>query len=936
MQKRKYLFLALLLPLIATAQTPEYLYGRFTDGRYAPLTQTQASGLIDVEQTENYVAPGAGAIDDAAYGVGWNGDTTNGASRNALYDKIETLGAGSGDEWGDPVDADIVPDSDGAWDLGSPSVDFGALYVEGIEVEGNILMTGTIDGRDPGIDGGKLDGIEDGAEETSTAHVTTAGALMDSELTSIADVKALDQSVVSGATPTFTTTNFTDAANKRLMTDAQETVLDNTSGTNSGNETAGSINALALTITTGDTIALESTTLTTIVDDDVLVGTGGGTATYATLQNCVDGTESLDWNGTAWVCNTITGGSASNSFETQNAPAGTDPVADSSTDTLNWTVIAPLALTGDSSTDTMAFSWSGTFPDAQIAESNVTQHQAALAMAQTQITSRNAGTDLTADLEEEAQIGTTNISDNASDDAILMGSASDTADWVPGPSGGTDGCNGSADKVIYNAATRTWGCGTDAGAGAGMTSWTLAGDTGSEAVTEGQTATIAGDGVGIDTAESGTRTIIVSYVATDAATENATALLPAPLDTEFLYDNNDTYDGITQLTYDGTNITYAPTAGDDLASTAVVSEIYNNSGDTLFKCTPVYISGFNVGADLPEADIADADNASLMPAIGLVSADITTGSVGFVITSGILDGADTSTGEVWDAGSAVYVNTSGTATSADCGEALTETKPTGATSNIQKVGIVERVNATTGRIRIVGAGRSNDVPNLADNNVWVGNGSGVATAESGDTLRTSLGLGTGNSPEFSSIEVGHATNTTITQVSPGVIAVEGVTVVDLSSTQTMTNKTLTSPTLTTPALGTPASGTLTNADGYTESLTWAIGDFSTSLTVETVWSQQIPYGFEITEGKAACETGPTGGALTLDVHEGASAGAAGTTIFTNKLVIDVNTDETDEAGTAPSLDDGTIEDTNWLVFAVDSVGTGGMTGCSITLIGYQT
>jgi hypothetical protein len=49
---------------------------------------------------------------------------------------------------------------------------------------------------------------------------------MDSELSSIANVKALDQSVVSGATPTFTTTNFTDASNKRLMTDAQETKLD--------------------------------------------------------------------------------------------------------------------------------------------------------------------------------------------------------------------------------------------------------------------------------------------------------------------------------------------------------------------------------------------------------------------------------------------------------------------------------------------------------------------------------------------------------------------------------------------------------------------------------------------------------------------------------------------------------------------------------------
>ena len=83
-------------------------------------------------------------------------------------------------------------------------------------------------------------GVEDNADVTDTANVTAAGALMDSELASITDVKALDQSVVSGATPTFTTTNFTDATNKRLMTDAQETVLDNTSNTNTGDEAAAS------------------------------------------------------------------------------------------------------------------------------------------------------------------------------------------------------------------------------------------------------------------------------------------------------------------------------------------------------------------------------------------------------------------------------------------------------------------------------------------------------------------------------------------------------------------------------------------------------------------------------------------------------------------------------------------------------------------------
>lgn len=38
----------------------------------------------------------SGSVSDAAYGAGWNGDTTTAPSKNAVYDKIETLsGAGS-------------------------------------------------------------------------------------------------------------------------------------------------------------------------------------------------------------------------------------------------------------------------------------------------------------------------------------------------------------------------------------------------------------------------------------------------------------------------------------------------------------------------------------------------------------------------------------------------------------------------------------------------------------------------------------------------------------------------------------------------------------------------------------------------------------------------------------------------------------------------
>ena len=52
--------------------------------------------------------------------------------------------------------------------------------------------------------------VEDNADVTDATNVQSAGALMDSELASIADVKALDQSVISGASPTFATTNMTE------------------------------------------------------------------------------------------------------------------------------------------------------------------------------------------------------------------------------------------------------------------------------------------------------------------------------------------------------------------------------------------------------------------------------------------------------------------------------------------------------------------------------------------------------------------------------------------------------------------------------------------------------------------------------------------------------------------------------------------------------
>ena len=65
---------------------------------------------------------------------------------------------------------------------------------------------------------------------------------------------------------------------------------------------------------------------------------------------------------------------------------------------------------------------------------------------------------------------------------------------------------------------------------------------------------------------------------------------------------------------------------------------------------------------------------------------------------------------------------------------------------------------------------------LADGEMIVGDGTTDPVAESGATLRTSIGVGTGDSPQFTGLNLGHASDTTLTRASSGVLAVEGVNV----------------------------------------------------------------------------------------------------------------------------------------------------------------
>lgn len=139
----------------------------------------------------------------------------------------------------------------------------------------------------------------------------------------------------------------------------------------------------------------------------------------------------------------------------------------------------------------------------------------------------------------------------------------------------------------------------------------------------------------------------------------------------------------------------------------------NQTGASIPKGTPVYQTGVS-GNNITIAP-ADADDAAKMPAIGLTTAAIADTAEGTVVILGVVNGLDTSS---FTAGDTVYVSTTP--------GALTTTAPSGESGLIQNFGRVLKVNASSGSIAVMGAGRANAVPNLNDGNVFIGNASNQA------------------------------------------------------------------------------------------------------------------------------------------------------------------------------------------------------------------
>lgn len=141
-----------------------------------------------------------------------------------------SFGPGAGDEWGDAVDADIVPDADGTRDLGATATRFAETYTDALFVTDNITVGGTVDGRDVAADGTKLDNIETAATADQTGAEIKAlyEAESDTNAFTDADHTKLD-GIETGATADQTgaeiKTAYEAEADTNAFTDAEKSKL---------------------------------------------------------------------------------------------------------------------------------------------------------------------------------------------------------------------------------------------------------------------------------------------------------------------------------------------------------------------------------------------------------------------------------------------------------------------------------------------------------------------------------------------------------------------------------------------------------------------------------------------------------------------------------------------------------------------------------------
>ena len=149
------------------------------------------------------------------------------------------------------------------------------------------------------------------------------------------------------------------------------------------------------------------------------------------------------------------------------------------------------------------------------------------------------------------------------------------------------------------------------------------------------------------------------------------------------------------------------------------------AGEALTKGDVVYISG--VSGNVPIVSKADADDSVKMAAVGLANSTVSLNAQVDILTFGQMTNINTTQniGGTWIEGDSLFVDTT-------AGQ-LTKVQPSGESSQVQKIGKIEKVHASTGIILIQGAGRSNATPNLDDGKIFIGDASNYSVTSTLDT-----------------------------------------------------------------------------------------------------------------------------------------------------------------------------------------------------------
>ena len=146
------------------------------------------------------------------------------------------------------------------------------------------------------------------------------------------------------------------------------------------------------------------------------------------------------------------------------------------------------------------------------------------------------------------------------------------------------------------------------------------------------------------------------------------------------------------------------------ADVNVVKKVDNETAGTLSKGTPVYVSATHASGR-PSVSEADANGSNTYPSIGLIFADTSAGSSGYVIGFGVIE----------DVAAARFVGTDpavgDTLYLSETAGKMTVDRPTGLATQVQNIGRITKTNVSvsggtgTAHVLVQNPGRTNDTPN---------------------------------------------------------------------------------------------------------------------------------------------------------------------------------------------------------------------------------